>query len=125
MFMKNIVKSMRRENIVQINHSDRSEVSLKKKGSIRNRLIHFHFKDYVSIFFINVCPCLAKKSNKKRYKLKKLYDIGYKKIKENLDIVKIMRDLSNIKIVMEHSLMNDEITQALRYQNENMIFLDS
>ena len=64
--------------------------------------------DFVSIFFINICPCLARKgTNKKRYKLKKLYDIGYHKIKENLDIVKIMRDLSNIKIVLENSLMTD------------------
>ena len=97
---------MKRDNIMQVNPYEKT-VSLKKKGSLRNRVIRFHFLDYVSIFFINMCPCLAKKGNKKSQKLKKLYDIGYEKVKENLDIVKIMKDLSNIKIVLENSLMTD------------------
>ena len=78
----------------------------------------------MSIFFVNICPFLAKK-DQRRKKLKKLYDTGYHKIKENLDIVKIMKDLSNIKIVMEHSLMTNEIKSALQHQKENVIFIDS
>ena len=36
-----------------------------------------------------------------------------------------MKDLSNIKIVLEHSLMTDKITKALQHQKENIIFIDS
>ena len=82
-----------------------NQVSNFANKRIKNREIRFNFKDYVSIFFINCCPFLFRNDNLKHKKLKKLYDIGYEKIKENLDILKIMKDLTNFKIVLEHSIM--------------------
>ena len=66
------------------------------------------------MFFIKMFPCLAQ-SKSKSEKLLRLYDKGYEKIKEGLDILNIMKDLANIKIVLENSLMTDQIKHALTY----------
>ncbi len=36
-----------------------------------------------------------------------------------------MKDFSDIKIVLESSLMTDKIKKALQHQKENIIFIDS
>jgi hypothetical protein len=59
-----------------------------------------------------MCPCVVREKSKS-FKLKKLYDTGYEKIKGGLDILKIMKDLADFKIVLESSIMTDQIKKAL------------
>ena len=46
---------------------------------------------------------------KKHEKLKKLYEKGSEKIKTELNIVKIVKDLRNLKILIKNSLMDPQI----------------
>ena len=92
-----------------------NSVNLKRISSIvQKRKIEFHTWDYISLFLIKMFPCLIR-SKSKSLKLKRLYDTGYEKIKEGLDILRIMKDLADIKIVLENSIMTDRVKNALIY----------
>ena len=44
----------------------------------------------------------------KRKKLEKLYDATNERFEYETDIVKIMKDLRNVKVLLKNSLMNEE-----------------
>ena len=50
-------------------------------------------------------PC---RSWSKKKKLQKLYEIGAERIDNELDIVKLMNSLRNLKIVVANSILNEE-----------------
>ena len=49
---------------------------------------------------------------------------GKRRIEKELDIVKIMKSIRNVKILMKNSLMSDEVAFNLAHAQKNLINLD-
>ena len=62
---------------------------------------------------------------RKKAKLQKLVEVGTDKIEGELNIVSIMNDLRNLKIVLKHSLMTKEVKKKLKLTGKNIIDLDT
>jgi hypothetical protein len=66
-------------------------------------------KDSFYLFLSNklgaLFPC---RSWSKKKKLQKLYEVGAERIDNELDIVKLMNSLRNLKIVIANSILNEE-----------------
>jgi len=83
------------------------------------------FKDQILIFISKFLGKLfCKKCWKKHEKLKKLFVIGSQKIKSELNIVKIVKDLRNLKILIKNSLMDSQMKFQIQHAEENLIDLD-
>lgn len=64
--------------------------------------------DYIILFIYSTSECLFYKNCWKN-KLKKLLKKGSEKLREEVDIIKILKDLRELKVIIMHSLMNPEI----------------
>jgi hypothetical protein len=77
-------------------------------------------KDYgkpVDLFCCNRCF-------KKRKKLEKLYNATVERVEEETNIVKLIKDLRNTRILMNNSLMNDDLRFMISHNIKNYIDLD-
>ena len=52
-------------------------------------------------------------------------DIGSDKIEDELDVVKIMNDLRNLKILLKNMCMTKDVKDKIRHTGKNIIELDS
>ena len=80
--------------------------------------------DWIKTYFARVmwCPkCLFKK----RDKFIKLYDKGQDRIDTELDIVKMMKSLRNMKILMRNSFMDEEVKYQITHAKKNLINIDT
>jgi hypothetical protein len=64
--------------------------------------------DYIILFLYSICKCLFS-NNCWKNKLKKLLKKGSEKLNEEINIIKILKDLRDLKVIIKHSLMNPEI----------------
>ena len=69
--------------------------------------------------------CYTKGCWNKKKKLEKLVDLGTNKIEEELNVVKIMNDLRNLKIMLKHSIMTKELKKKIKLTGKNIIDLDT
>ena len=83
-------------------------------------------RDIAKLFLTNTFGnrCCLKNWNK-HAKLTKLYQVGESRIERELDIIKIMNTLRNVKIILRNSMMSDEVLEQMRHTNKNLINLDS
>ena len=101
----------------------------KHKKCIANyRNIKLDFKDtlflYLSDWFgFLYCDKCWSKSKKKR--LDRLLEQGSKRIEGELNIVKILNDLRNLKILLKNSILTKEIKEKIAHTGKNIIDLDS
>ena len=79
--------------------------------------------DYIILFIYSICECLFYKNCWKN-KLKKLLKKGREKLHEEVDIIKILKELRDLKVIIKHSLMNPEIKFQIQHTEENLIDLD-
>ena len=54
----------------------------------------------------------------------KLYDRGKNRIEGELDIVKIIKSIRNMKILMKNSFMNEEVIHQIYHSKKNLINID-
>jgi len=64
--------------------------------------------DYIILFIYSIFKCVFYK-NCWKSKLKKLLEKGSEKLSEEVNIIKILKDLRDLKVIIKHSLMNPEI----------------
>lgn len=62
--------------------------------------------------------------NKKK-KLQKLLDVGNDKMDGELDVINIMNDLRNLKIMLTFSIMTRQVREKIQYTGKNIIDLDT
>ena len=56
----------------------------------------------------------------------KLFEVGIEKINAELDILKLIKNMKNLKIIMKNKFMNDEKELFYIYHHEkNIIDLDN
>ena len=68
------------------------------------------------------CPkCMFKK----RDKFLSLYEKGQDRIDTELDIVKIMKSLRNMKILMKNSFMDGEVKYQITHAKKNLLNIDT
>ena len=70
---------------------------------IKIRLIDSIKLFLLNYFSIKICKCIYNK------KIQRLYNKGTKKIDKELDIVKVLTTLRNIKILMKNSIMSKQV----------------
>lgn len=80
--------------------------------------------DWIRTYFSRVL-CWPKCCFKRREKFLKLYNKGQDRIDAELDIVKIMKNLRNIKILMRNSFMDDEIKYQITHARKNLLNIDT
>lgn len=54
----------------------------------------------------------------------KLFDKATEKVDKELNVVKVIRNLRNLKILVKHTFMNDEMKEEIKYSNKNIIDLE-
>lgn len=52
-----------------------------------------------------------------------MFDDGTEKLEDHLDIVKIVKSLKKLKILMENSLMTEEVKKQIKHSEKNLIYL--
>lgn len=89
-----------KKNKGEINERLDNEIALHREISIKP-------SDRTLLYLANkmgpVFPC---KKWRKKYKLQKMYQVGESRIESEMNIVKIMKNLRNIKIIMKNSMMS-------------------
>ena len=69
--------------------------------------------------------CYTKSCWSKKAKLEKLVELGSDKIEGELNVVNIMNDLRNLKIMLKHSIMTKEVKRKIKLTGKNIIDLDT
>ena len=79
-----------------------------------------------SVLFLTraFCGCCSFKCWPKHSKYNKLFAEGEKRIKSALNMVKIVKNLRQLKILMNNSLMSPEVKFMLQHAEKNFIDLD-
>ena len=79
------------------------------------------------LYFSNILGCFCSKCCfPKRDKLQTLYSEGEDKINRELDIVKILKTLRDIKIFLKSTTMNDKDTKfSVKHAPKNLLNLDT
>ena len=67
---------------------------------------------------------MTKSYKEKNKHLIKLYEQGVQRVDRMLDIVTIINELKNIKILMENTVLNDEVKDSIKHSKDNLIILD-
>ena len=82
--------------------------------------------DNIRLYFANLLgPMCSTCCFPKRDKFKKLYEEGEDKIESELNIVKIMKTLRDMKILLKGTLMNDVGTKfQVKHAAKNILNLD-
>jgi hypothetical protein len=80
--------------------------------------------DTIEIFVSNMLGCLKFKFLWHDSKLIKLFDKASEKIVKELNVVKVIRNLRNLKILVKNTFMNDEMKEEIKYSNKNIIDLE-
>ena len=57
--------------------------------------------------------------------MQRLYEEGQDRIETELDLVKLMKNLRNMKVLMRNSLMNKQVKFDILHSYKNLINLDS
>lgn len=92
----------------------------------KHRVIKVSFSDNVKLYLTKAIggDCWSK-FWRKRDKMQKLYDKGQEMIETQLNILKIVKNLRNLKILMRGSMMTEKVKQQIAHEEKNLINLDS
>jgi len=58
-------------------------------------------------------------------RLKKLYHDGTHRLEQELDILKILKSLRNMKILLKNKFLDEEMQFQIEHNNKNVISLSS
>ena len=100
----------------------------------KHHKIKISFRQSLALFWENLfsdiccgiflCECCVQ--NPKRSKLAKLYDVCQDKIDAELDVVKIIRNLKNLRIIAKNNIAKDPIMKIqIEHNEKNFVNLDS
>ena len=80
---------------------------------MKHHKINLQGRDIAKLFLTNTFgrPICCLKSWKKYNKLTKLYKIGEERIEKELDIIKIMNTIRNVKIILKNSIMSAKVIE--------------
>lgn len=83
------------------------------------------FCDSAALFLANHLGCLSfLMCWRKREKLQKLFEQSQKRIDDELDIVKVIKNIRVFKILLKTFLLNDNIKFEIAHQRKNIIDLE-
>ena len=53
-----------------------------------------------------------------------MYEDGSERLDAHLDVLKIVKSLKKLKILMENSMMTEEMKKEIKHSEKNVIYLD-
>ena len=79
-----------------------------KNEILKHRYIDIKTKYWVKLYFARIFgSCCCGNMFKRRTRFMKLYERGQDRIESELNILKIMKSMRDMKILMKHSLMDN------------------
>ena len=107
------------ENFINQNEDLQNELKKHKR-------IVLTTSDFVKLYFARMLGCFfPSKIFQKREKLLKLYYIAEERINKEMNMVKLIKGLRNIKILMKNSMMSKDVRFQLEHVDKNVINLDT
>lgn len=112
---------VKKEQKIQESLPDNIKSEIKLHKPIRLKL-----RDSIRLFFQNTLGCFSPFSLcwKNKDKMMKLYSRSRERIDSELNIVKILSSLRDIKILMKHSLMSPQIKHMIKNSDKYLISID-
>ena len=97
-----------------------------KDEILKHRYIDIKTKYWVKVYFARIlgdccCNCMFKRKDR----FMKLYERGQDRVEAELNIVKIMKSLRDMKILMKNSMMDKQVRYQIRHSEKNILNLDS
>ena len=119
----NIFKAMKKEKKKLAVSKDDKDAAKKEK----NRTIKLSLYDNVMLYISNTlgCLCFCDKVWPKKKKLQKMFEDGSEKLDSHLDVVKIVKSLKKLKILMENTMMTEDVKKQIKHSEKNIIYLSS
>lgn len=79
------------------------------------------------LFFSNILGAFScfNSCSKKNSKLTKLYKKAENRINKELDIVKILTNVRNLKILLKNSMIDEQVRFEIAHADKNLISLDT
>lgn len=132
-----IMMSAKRMFLVRTKHNELFEKPATKKSIGKhvsccheykhNRVINLKTKDRICVYIQNILGsafcCQRCWPNHK--KLTMLFDCTQARLKQELDIVKLVRNTRNSKSLLKNSLMSPEIKRRLSHTDKNLVDIDT
>ena len=88
----------------------------------KNRHIKLSRNQFCSLYFLNMFKvCMYNRDNL----LWRLYEDGQGRLEKEFDIVRIIRNIRNMKIFLKTTIMNKQTQVMLQNQKSNIIDIDS
>ena len=90
-----------------------------------HRAIKLHYKDNICLYISNILGCLFPSllwPNKKKFQ--KMYMLTKKKLNKELNIIKLIKNLRNQKILAKNSLLTNEVKAQINHQEKNLLNLE-
>ena len=108
-------------------HDGIDDFGFKKNQEFQKfKSIKINFKDSLLLYLSNwFGMCYSKKCWNKKTKLQKLIDVGSDKMESELNVINIMNDLRNLKIMLKSTFMTKEVKRKIKLTGKNVIDLDT
>ena len=95
-----------------------------KKEIEKHRKIELNTKTSLKLYLWNLCSCLEAKKNSQIKKLQRLYQAGEERLEEELNIVKIIKNLKNLRILTKNKFIDPKTQVLINHDIKNIINLD-
>ena len=118
---QNLFKKDDRQNI------DIKSLSSKARHELElHRPIKFHYRDNVLLYLSNHLPscCFPSKLWPKQKRFTKLYNMTKQKLQGELNVIKVIKNLRNQKILAQNSVMTKEVKNQMKHQKQNLLNLE-
>ena len=91
-----------------------------------NREILLTYANHVKIFFMkNLCFAKSCKVFRPQRKLLRLFNQGKDKIQYELNIIKIIKNLKDLRILVKNKFLDDETRLQIKHNQKNIINIES
>ena len=91
----------------------------------KNKAIYIPLKDYIFLFLSRVpFGCCLKFCWPKYKPFQNLYKKGVHKLEKEMDIVLLIKELRQLKILMQHELKNEDLQLEIKHDQQNLLFID-
>jgi hypothetical protein len=95
-----------------------------RPNAVSQKLIHLRLRDSLLLFVVNKISFI-KRCIPKVNPYVKIFKEGEKRIQSQMNVMKMVKDLMNVKIITESKLMTPDLLRKLKVHEDKLIDIDS